>query len=164
MVKWLRCFIHEQSFSDSNPLPLETMPNVSLGILTAPNLLLDRKYKLRFRYGRGRNIAPIVVAFECLESKASEFFASIKGVPISWALLEEAANVREVQADDLISAFTCAALGWWAGSHREYSYVHNGRGHYILPPKRFVHEAWRSEINRILRDPVFQGVSTNLSD
>ena len=50
------------------------MPNPAFGVLCPPDSLLMLKKRLRFRYGRGKNIASIIVAFECHSGQRSEFF------------------------------------------------------------------------------------------
>jgi len=163
------CISHGIRYSNEFPGPKagvlrETMPNVALGMLSSPSDLLIIKKKLRFRYGRGSNVAPVVVCFECLQPKHS-FFAPVVNAPDSWdALLEVASTATNSQSDDLIAALTCAMLAWWCCNSNEISYVHEARGHYLLPPRTAIHSKWHKELLRILGDDDFADVKTNLRD
>lgn len=152
----------------------ETMPNVSLGILSSPQELRNNKTKLRFRYGRGNNVAPIVVAYETAvdTEKIREFLNGIGDAPCNWAELEDwrdrAAGqgvdrqAEEQQADDLIAALVCAVLGWLEVKHGNVGYVKGSRGHYVLPPPTLIDGEWKEEIRRILNCNDFSELESNI--
>jgi hypothetical protein len=141
----------------------ETMPNPAYGVLCSPDDLLLLKRRLRFRYGRGGNIAPIIVAFECHSGQQNEFFSPIRNAPKEWDSLETIiGTLGGEQSDDLIAAMLCALLGWWSANTDEVGFVREERGHYLMPPARLVHPEWKSELARILRSKDFHEVTTNL--
>lgn len=165
LVEWCE----ERGIQYSNEFPAqneqvlrETMPNLAFGVLSAPNELLQLKRTLRFRYGRGDNIAPITVAFECLANVPNQLFAPLQHAPANWNELEEIPlNIVDEQSDDLIAALVCASLAWWQ-VNSEIGYVKEDRGHYLLPPSRMIHPEWVAEICRILNHNDFNAVETNI--
>lgn len=166
LIEW--CADRDISYSNEFPsrnerVLRETMPNLAFGILSAPNALLKLKRTLRFRYGRGDNIAPIIVAFECHATALSQFFAPLQHAPTNWNELEKIPHglVGE-QSDDLIAALVCASLAWWQVNSNEIGYVKEARGHYVLPPPRMCHTEWVAEICRILDHNDFEAVETNV--
>ncbi len=149
--------------SESEKVLRETMPNPALGILSAPETLMPVKQRLRFRYGRGKNVPPIVVAFESLQGGAISLFEHLEGAPMNWDTLEQLPqNLRIEQSDDLIAALVCGSLAWWQANTNEVGFVTEDRGHYLLPPLRLIHADWSDEICRILGDDDFADVETNL--
>jgi hypothetical protein len=162
------CKTNAVTYCNKCPVPQtgilrEAMPNIALGMLCKPDNLLAAKKRLRFRYGRGANIAPIVVIFECLQGTVNGFFEPLIKPPISWEALEKLAEgQKQWQADDLIAALTCGTLGWWCCHSTEVGYVQENRGHYLLPPARFHRPEWLSELRKILLDDDFAAVQTNL--
>lgn len=166
LTKWCeaRGVRYSNEFSgDEEPVLRETMPNPALGILSAPNEVLRLKQSLRFRFGRGCNIAPIIVAFECVSNSTIQLFAPLQNAPKSWTELEQIPQgIIGEQSDDLIAALVCAALGWWQINSHEISYVKEACGHYLLPPARMIHPDWVSEICRIVNHADFDSVETNV--
>jgi predicted RNase H-like nuclease len=166
LVKWCE----ERSIKYSNEFPAadervlrETMPNPAFGVLSAPDSLLQLKKRLRFRYGRGKNIAPITVAFECCAGNPNSLFAPLKRAPTNWEALESIPNrVADEQSDDLIAALVCASLAWWQVHSDSIGYVKEERGHYLLPPAHMIHPEWTEELSRILDHEDFKSVETNL--
>jgi predicted RNase H-like nuclease len=156
---------YSNDFPSENPCVLrETMPNPAFGILSNPADLFQLKRRLRFRYGRGSNVAPIVVAFECLAGHAVELFQPIENAPGDWDALEQVPqNLTDSQSDDLIAALVCGALAWWQANTNEVGFVREMRGHYLLPPSRMIHQTWRDELSRILSDDDFAAVETNIN-
>jgi len=160
------CGIH---YSNEFPGPRdgvlrETMPNVAFGMTANPTDLLATKAKLRFRFGRGKNIAPVIVAFECLNGKVVEFFRPIQDAPRSWDALEKKiGKVKGEQSDDLIAALVCGTLAWWACNTEEVGYVREDRGHYLLPPRKAMENEWLDELTVILQGDHFRDVKTNLA-
>lgn len=141
---------------------LETMPNVALGMLCDPQELIEPRRRLRFRYGRGKNVAQIVTVFECLQGTAHGFFTVMENPPLTWAALAECAKDGPAwQSDDLIAALTCGTLAWWCRHTGEVGYIREEHGHYLLPPPRLVHPTWREELRKILGDPLFENLQTN---
>jgi predicted RNase H-like nuclease len=141
----------------------ETMPNPAFGILSSPNALLQLKEPLRFRYGRGKNIAPITVAFECHANAENQLFAPLQHAPKNWKELEGIPQgIAEEQSDDLIAALVCASLAWWHVNSDQISFVKEARGHYLLPPAHMIHTEWIAEICQILDHDDFATVKTNL--
>ena len=167
LMEWCeaRGIQYSNDFNQRNQRLLrETMPNTALGILAAPNDLLILKRRLRFRYGRGSNVAPIIVAYECLEGHPpTELFQPLVNAPMDWNALEQfPQNMAQVQSDDLIAAMVCGSLAWWQANSDETGYVREERGHYLLPPARMIHQEWVAEICRILGHADFAAVETNL--
>ncbi len=152
----------------------ETMPNVSLGTLSPPKELCKTKKKLRFRYGRGSNVAPIVVAYETAvgTNRIKGFLGGIENAPCNWEELEgwrdRAAGqgadrqAEEQQADDLIAALVCAVLGWLEVNHGNIGYVKGSRGHYVLPPPTLIDGEWKKEIRGILNCSDFCKLESNI--
>lgn len=166
LIEW--CAAREIQYSNEFPAPhervlRETMPNPAFGILSAPNALLQLKRTLRFRYGRGDNIAPITVAFECHANAPNQLFAPLQHAPTNWNELEQIPHgIVGEQSDDLIAALVCASLAWWQVNSNEIAFVREGRGHYLLPPARMIHPEWVAEICRILDHDDFDAVETNV--
>ena len=166
LVEWCRArgIEYSNQFPPSSERVLrETMPNPAFGILSAPNELLQLKRILRFRYGRGSNVAPITVAFECLGNAPNPLFAPLQNAPTNWAELQQIPqDIVHEQSDDLIAALVCASLAWWQINSDEIAYVKEERGHYLLPPVRMIRPEWLTEICRIVNHADFDGVETNV--
>ena len=174
-IKW---WLRNHGLSWSNEFPAgtagvsrETDANVALGLLVDPALLLEHRHALRFRYGRGKYLAPVVVAFDLLAQRqvVHPFFQPVLGdQPLSWAWLEGASNTSfeqkaNAQADELIAALTCALLGTYelSGSATQ---IRDEDGHYLLPPAALIHDAWKRELSWILKDPTFADVQPPFKD
>jgi hypothetical protein len=173
MMGWIQALIEwcegrEIQYTNEFPSPhervlRETMPNPAFGILSSPDALLQLKRTLRFRYGRGDNIAPITVAFECHANAQNQLFAPLQHAPKNWNELESIPQgIGGEQYDDLIAAFVCASLAWCQVNSDEIGFVKEARGHYLLPPARMIHPAWIAEICRILDHDDFGAVETNV--
>jgi hypothetical protein len=168
-VEALRMWCHDRNIQYSNDFPTndartlrETMPNPAFGILSCPDALLPVKRRLRFRYGRGCNVAPIIVAFETLVGQPCEFLDVLDNAPVDWNALEQIPeNMAQEQSDDLVAALVCVSLAWWHLNTDEVGFVKEDRGHYLLPPCRLVHQRWLAEIRRILARDEFEDVETN---
>lgn len=166
LVEW--CEGRGIQYSNEFPAPhervlRETMPNPALGILSPPNSVLQLKRTLRFRYGRGENIAPIIVAFECQANLLNQLLAPLENAPTNWNELEQIPQgIVGEQSDDLIAGLVCASLAWWQVNTNEIGYVREDRGHYLLPPARIIHHEWIAEICRIIGHNDFNAVETNL--
>lgn len=166
LIEW--CEARGILYSNEFPVPgdrglRETMPNVALGMLTAPATLLQMKRRLRFRYGRGANVAPITVAFESLGEGPVPLFAPLRNAPTTWVDLEAVPQgVQGEQADDLIAGLVCAALAWWQANSDVVGYVKGEQGHYLLPPLHMIHPDWLAELRRILVNEDFALIDSNM--
>ena len=164
---WLRN--HGLCWSNEFPAPggvtRECDPNVALGLLLEPKALLEHRHALRFRYGRGKYLAPAVVAFDLLaqQQTSQPFFQPLLGdTPPSWEWLEGISHTSfeqkaSSQGDELIAALVCGLLASYemAGSATR---VQAEDGHYLLPPLEQVHEGWKQELAWILKNHDFASV------
>lgn len=152
---------YSNEFPAEGPRVREAMPNVALGVLADPAVLLAVKQRLRFRYGRGASVAPIVVAFEALLGSNCDFLRPLTGGSVvDWSVVEARDPEHFWQADDLVSAATCACLGW-QDAQGIAGYVSDPAGHYLLPPLAMARAPWVAEVRRILADPDFGSMSSS---
>ena len=168
LKKWL----YNNRIEISNEFPAqagvarETYPSLVLGLLLEPGALQNHKNTLRFRYGRGKYLAPISVAFDLLARDAARgatghpFFAPVLGdKPPSWEWIEATSNTSfeekaSAQGDVLLSALTCALVGLHDLNGQGCA-LGDDEGHYLLPPLEHMHEGWKRELARLLKGPDF---------
>lgn len=152
---------YSNAFPETAPCIRETHPNAALGVLSDPNELKRVKRTLRFRYGRGDNVAPIVVAFEALVGSVVPLLEPLTaGAPLTWELVECHGLEAGSQGDDIVAALTCACLAWQEASGASVGYVSDTGGHYLLPPRDMAHASWVIELRRIIEESGFDGLTS----